>query len=245
MAAFLGGFWINTIYFTVLYMQLWNQELAPTCPERQPIVWSNSSVRKTKMAIVLQVFMMALYITLISPLILTSGAPEYGRIDFNQYLDPVGTAITTCHDVKTKQFCLEKLHAYLFSRPDQRYYITKILELGLGLHAPIRARHLPVSNVRRQQQHCALMPRGRRGWISRLKNIPLPRNLTLTYLSQYSRRRYSQTKYFPTESIFFRIYKLVNTGFFGKNKNAPRLDISLKKNHTTLKCAHDLPVAVF
>ena len=72
---------------------------------------------------------------------------------------------------------------------------TKILELGLGLHAPIRARHLPVSNVRRQQQHCALMPRGRRGWISRLKKIP-------------------QKKYFPTESIFFRIYKLVNTGFF-------------------------------
>ena len=57
---------------------------------------------------------------------------------------------------------------------DQRYYITKILELGLGLHAPIRARHLPVSNVRRKQQHCALMPRGRRGWISRLKKIPRP-----------------------------------------------------------------------
>ena len=47
----------------------------------------------SKMAIVLQVFMMALYITLISPLILTSGAPEYGRIDFNQCLDPVGTAM--------------------------------------------------------------------------------------------------------------------------------------------------------
>ena len=38
--------------------------------------------------------------------------------------------------------------------------------------------------------------------------------------------------YFPTGSIFFQIYKLVNTGFFWKkcsHKNAPRLDISLKK----------------
>ena len=61
-----------------------------------------------KMAIVLQVFMIALHITLISPLILTSGAPEYGRLDFNQHPDPVGAAITTCHDVKTKQFCLGK-----------------------------------------------------------------------------------------------------------------------------------------
>ena len=40
-------------------------------------------------------------------------------------------------------------------------------------------------------------------------------------------------KYFPTGSIFFRIYKFVNTGFFLEkilsHKNAPRLDILLKK----------------
>ena len=110
----------------------------------------------------------------------------------------------------------------------QRYYITKILELGLGLHAPIRARHQPVSNVRRQQQHCALMPRGRRGWISRLKKIPRPWNLTMTYLSQYSRRRDSQKKYFPTESIFFRIYKL----FFWKKIKMSRGWISRLKKIT-------------
>ena len=51
--------------------------------------------------------------------------------------------------------------------------MTLLSNIGT-LHAPIRARHLPVSNVRRQQQHCALMPRGRRGWISRLKKIPRP-----------------------------------------------------------------------
>ena len=64
-----------------------------------------------------------LHITLISPLILTSGAPEYGRLDFNRHPDSVGAAITTCHGEKTKQFCLEKLHAYLFSRrcPDAQH----------------------------------------------------------------------------------------------------------------------------
>ena len=81
----------------------------------------------------------------------------------------------------------------------------------------------------------ALMPRG---WISRLKQIPRPCHLNMTYL--YSRRWYSQKKYFPNGSIFFRIYKLVNTGFFGKKYKGikmPRGWISrFKKAHNLEIC---------
>ena len=82
------------------------------------------------MAIVLQVFMIALHITLISPLILTSGAPEYGRLDFNRHPDPVGAAITTCHDVKTKQ--LSELHKQTWRRPGTRCAMTGFLLLLLS-----------------------------------------------------------------------------------------------------------------
>ena len=47
-----------------------------------------------------------------------------------------------------------------------------------------------------------------------LKKMPRPSNLHTTYLSRYSRPWYSPTKYFPTGSICFRIYKLLNTPFF-------------------------------
>ena len=50
---------------------------------------------------------------------------------------------------------------------------------------------------------------------------------------------YSQKNILKPEVFFSRIYNLVNTGvFFGKNshKNAPRLNISLKKK------SHDLEI---
>ena len=75
-----------------------------------------------------------------------------------------------------------------------------------------------------------------RSWISHFKKNPQPSNLHTTYLSRYSMRWYSQTKYFPNGSFFLRIYKLVNTPFFLEvckfEKILPvgtRLDISLKK----------------
>ena len=68
-----------------------------------------------------------------------------------------------------------------------------------------------------------------------LKKILRPSNLHTTYLSRYSMRCYSQTKYFPNGSLFFQIYKLVNTPFLEVCKFekilpvGTRLDISLKK----------------
>ena len=76
-----------------------------------------------------------------------------------------------------------------------------------------------------------------------LKKIPRPSNLHTTYLSRYSMRWYSQTKYFPNGSIFFEF-----TNFCKLEKILPvgtRLNISLIKTTTIFKCAHDLPVAVF
>ena len=103
------------------------------------------------MAFVLQVFMITLHITLISPLILTSGAPEYDRLDFNRHPDPVGATITTCHNVKTKQFCLEKLHAYLFSRrcPDAQHNSKRCA-------AELRASELHKQTWRRPGTRCAM-----------------------------------------------------------------------------------------
>ena len=87
----------------------------------------------------------------------------------------------------------------------------------------------------------ALMPCG---WISRLKKIPRPSNLHTTYLSRYSRRWYSQKLKIKIGSISFRIYKLQNTGFLKKNRNArkcPAAGYLAYKNHTTFKFAHNLP----
>ena len=75
-----------------------------------------------------------------------------------------------------------------------------------------------------------------------LKKILRPSHLHTTYLSRYSMRCYSQTKYFPNGSLFFLIYKLVNTPFLEVCKFekilpvGTRLDISLKKNHDLQIC---------
>ena len=76
-----------------------------------------------------------------------------------------------------------------------------------------------------------------RGWISRLKKIPRPWHLTLTYLSQYSRRWYSEKNIFQTQVFFLQTCKY---RFFGKKYKGikmPRGWISrLKKSHDLEIC---------
>ena len=55
--------------------------------------------------------LLAAYIFLILPLFSSCGLPEYGTTDFGQFLDPVGMALTTAHDVRVRHFGSEKLHS--------------------------------------------------------------------------------------------------------------------------------------
>ena len=55
--------------------------------------------------------LLAAYIFLIRPLFSSCGLPEYGTTDFGQFMDPVGMALTTAHDVRVRHFGLEKLHS--------------------------------------------------------------------------------------------------------------------------------------
>ena len=55
--------------------------------------------------------LLAAYIFLILPLFSSCGLPEYGTTDFGQFLDPVGMALTTAHDVRVRHFGIEKLHS--------------------------------------------------------------------------------------------------------------------------------------
>ena len=57
--------------------------------------------------------LVAAHVFLILPLFSSCGVPEYGTTDFDQFLDPVGMALTTAHDVHVRQFGLERLHSCL------------------------------------------------------------------------------------------------------------------------------------
>ena len=57
--------------------------------------------------------LVATHVFLILPLCLSSGLPEYGATDFDRFLDPVGRALTTAHDVRVRHFGLERLHLCL------------------------------------------------------------------------------------------------------------------------------------
>ena len=83
----------------------------------------------------------------------------------------------------------------------------------------------------------ALMPRG---WISCLNKIPRPSNLHITYLSRYSMRCYSQTKYFPNGSIFFSNlqtckYTLFISLYIRKNTSGWNAAVYLAKNYHDLQ----------
>ena len=76
-----------------------------------------------------------------------------------------------------------------------------------------------------------------RGWISRLKKIPRPWNLTLTYLLRYSRRWYSQ-KIFSNRKYFFSNLQTCKYRVFWKN-------IVIKMPHgwiSRFKKSHDLEI---
>ena len=55
--------------------------------------------------------LVAAHAFLLLPLFLSCGVPEYGTTDFGQFLDPVGMALTTAHDVRVRHFGLEKFHS--------------------------------------------------------------------------------------------------------------------------------------
>ena len=57
--------------------------------------------------------LVAAHAFLILPLFLSSGVPEYVSTDFGQFIDPIGMALTTAHDVRVRHFGLEKLHSSL------------------------------------------------------------------------------------------------------------------------------------
>ena len=56
---------------------------------------------------------MALQVMFLLPLFMSIGVPNYGPPDFQQYLDPVGFALTTSHYVTVKYFGLGKLIYFL------------------------------------------------------------------------------------------------------------------------------------
>ena len=74
------------------------------------------------------------------------------------------------------------------------------------------------------------------GWISHFKKIPRPSIFHMTYLPRYSRRWYSQKKYFPTGSFFSSklICKLQNTGFFWKKYKCVKTQICVKSSKKTI-----------
>ena len=97
----------------------------------------------------------------------------------------------------------EMSHAYINELPAAALarYIGK-------LHCWFRS--APINN----QQILGTFARSPRGWISRLKQIPRPCNLNMTYLSQNSRRWYSKKKYFP--EVFFFDLQTCKYSFFEK-----------------------------
>ena len=55
-----------------------------------------------------------------------------------------------------------------------------------------------------------------------VKKISRPSNLHTAHRSRYTMRWYSQTKYFPSGSIFFPIYKLLKKGCIYKFVNSKK-----------------------
>ena len=90
-----------------------------------------------------------------------------------------------------------------------------------------------------------LMPRG---WISRLKKYHdlqiCTRTTCLGILGNGIRKKKNSNRKCFFSNLQTSKYRLLKKKI-EMHENVPRLDISLTKNHTTFKFAHDLPVAVF
>ena len=77
----------------------------------QQMSYRGRQQQRKKMAAVGFPMLLAAYIFLILPRFSSCGLPEYGTTDFGQFLDPVGMALKTAHDVRVRHFGLQKLHS--------------------------------------------------------------------------------------------------------------------------------------